>query len=301
MSDAFFQSRQLTQVYAGLTVALANGRLDGDVVPSFISSRITRERDAIPPQTSGLIACLLPDHVDSIYTDSLMNAFTASVRAAPGRWAPDGAEELWNSINQLGISMGFTDDTTGPRCDPKTNTILIPSFFLEDFWAFCFAGVVISSHLTGRSEDMGKWIQLPDTGEVGTACKMLRWSLMRRVHRIRLPYQQDIIPDISAQVGTTMNTANVVFEIGIGFLLHHELAHIVHDLRVNSLNPVERRNDENLADRVASAAYVTQLDADEKMRESQNCLATIRMHSVASSCGAGDVALAAGVVRRGLK
>jgi len=144
-------------------------------------------------------------------------------------------------------------------------------YYLENLWCMCFAGVVLPVHLRTRADEFGTVIQFPQSGEEGAACKLLQWATERMVNGDRLPWPDTVRPDIDAVVGTAMNTANVLFEIAIGFILHHELAHILHDLRVDSADPHNRRRDESLADQIAAAAYVLQNDPDTKKRESR-CL-----------------------------
>ncbi len=167
--------------------------------------------------------------------------------------------------------MGFIDGRSYPCVDLEKRRIEIPVYYLENLWCVCFAAVAFSVYMRSKIADMGTVINLPDGGDVGVARILLQWAIDRVVNEDLMPWPDTLRPDIAAPVGTTMNTANVLFEIAAGFVLHHELAHVIHDLRVNAEDPHLRRADESLADQIAAAAYVVQAETDAKKQESR-CL-----------------------------
>lgn len=270
MGDAYFREARLSDRYTGFTVALSNGNRRSGARASFISNRVDGMRDGFSAESSGLISAELPRDHERIPIDSPMHPFWFSVRHAPFRWAPSEAAEMKRICEQMQISMGYTDDMDYPGVVMERRRIEIPVYFLENLWATCFAGIAISLHLRERLGEMGTVIQLPDTGDVGAARILLQWSLERAVNQDQMPWPQTLRPDPDARKETTMNTANVVFEIGMGFVLHHELAHVIHDLRVNAGDPNQRRFEEALADQIAAAKYVAENEPDPKQQESRS-------------------------------
>jgi len=282
MSSDYFSDESISDRFLGITVALSNGRSGPGARASFLSDRATGKRDGYHPDARGMIHSELRKEHEHIPVDSPLRDFSWSVRGSPFRWAPDGSESLNKKCEGLQVTLAFIDDMDFPSVGLDDRRIDIPIYFIENLWAVCFAGVSFSLYLRENLDRMGQVIHLPDSGEIGDGRKLLQWSLERSVNGDRIPWPDDAVrPDIRSSIGSTMNTANVLFEIGVGFVLHHELAHVIHDLAGDHDDPQFSRSDESLADNIAAAAYVTQQEPDEKKQESR-CLgiALVFLYSV---------------------
>ena len=142
--------------------------------------------------------------------------------------APEKRGDVIDSLydGNIEIEIIETRKTIAEYC-PSQRKIRFGTRLLELLWAQAYAYYVFYTEHLANVHPQGQIINDPHhKPEVRRAMELLRWATQEMVHRWEKPYPADLpSPEQEPEYESPSHVAQELSLVGVGFILHHELAH----------------------------------------------------------------------------
>lgn len=160
-------------------------------------------------------------------TASPIEPFLKAVVSTFATVAPERMDQLWESLN--GVRVKVLDDNRWVcRAHLTERRVELSTRFLEAMWCYAYAVCVFYRNEAAGKEPMGL-VETISNSETLEAMALLRWCLVEQLggedatswpQELPQPGRPDAPPS------ETYALVNELFLMAVGFVLHHELAHL---------------------------------------------------------------------------
>jgi hypothetical protein len=148
--------------------------------------------------------------------------------ASPFSLARERSDELKSLVDEFGIEIDFVDDDNSSllEVNPASGRIRFGVAFAERLWAYAYAYMEIISKV--QKSPPGTDLELDNDPQTLPAIRLLAWALECERTGKQTPWPTDLPrPSIDAPNGSSVYAANEMFLCMGGWMLLHEVRHVV--------------------------------------------------------------------------
>lgn len=187
---------------------------------------------------------------------------------SPYLLARERENELKKLIDEYGINIEFVedDDSALLEVDPETGLIRFGLAFAERLWAYAFAYMEVVAKV--RRSPAGADLELDKDPQTLSAVQLLAWAHDCEKAGKQSPWPADLPrPSADANEGNSVYAANEMFLCMGGWMLLHEIRHVVGEHHKRGANTSAARHDlEQEADDWAAHWILDQCPSDARIR-----------------------------------
>lgn len=168
------------------------------------------------------------------------------------RISPTKAEELGKFNASKGVSIEFTDDKKfNIRVNLSTNTIKLPVGALNYMWCATHLFIALYQAYVSAQNEGGITLDTASDAATNAAVELFNWSRNDLIVGNLIWPANAPMPSLTHEKGDIIHMTNEIFLAALGWILHHERAHIELEHQGNSSGP-ESIIQERDADKSAS-------------------------------------------------
>lgn len=210
------------------------------------------------------------------------------IAAAPFYVAPERVHAMLSLNHAIAPLINFVegDPMVKFSVDVATGEIKVGCSALERIWAHCLAYIHLWERAQRRS---GRIVDVRGTADSERSFDLLKWAVEQELKGSCGEYPAELgAPDLSSPHGSHNFAANELFLVCVGFVLHHEMGHVVlkHSPDVDDATSIQQERE---ADRYAADWLLGDLPSETDRRFikrslgvclAQACLASLEVYGV---------------------
>jgi hypothetical protein len=145
--------------------------------------------------------------------------------------APERAEELKALDERHGFTLVPTDETGFEiRINGMTHEVKLPIATLEYLWACSYLLHAMYQEYVDVQRSRGTQLDLARAPKCAEAIELLNWSIDNMMHSGVRPWPTNKpMPKVGPAEKGDIQIANELFLVAVGWLIHHEISHVVLD------------------------------------------------------------------------
>ena len=183
------------------------------------------------------------------------------------RVAPERADELKELDDLHNFALVLTDEKGFAfRINTQTHEVMLPIAALEYIWCCAYLLHVLYEAYVAAQGAEAPQLNLASMAKCSRAIDLVNWSMNNMILSGLDRWPADIPAPVSdPEPRTDIHIANELFLLAVGWLLHHEISHVV--LGHQPVHKVFSRQKEKEADLRATEWVVTLVPTDEERQK----------------------------------
>lgn len=189
-----------------------------------------------------------------------------SIEGVPYQIAPENSDKCRQNTDMLGITIEFNDDSQfAIRVNLNTNIIKLPIASLEYLWSFSHFSWVLYQEYRNAQLDNAKEFDCRGSSRLRNAFLLVKWAKDNMLSTGTEAWPNDLpTPQKDPEDYSDIHIANELFLCSLGWMLHHEIGHIVLQHSFTTFNSAQEEKD---ADNFATDWILSKLEQDSPMLE----------------------------------
>ena len=153
----------------------------------------------------------------------------SSIQGVPFQIAPENLEKCMKHRDRYNISIELSDDKLfSIRVNLETNTIILPIASLEYLWAFTLYCCVLYQEYREGQMKGAEEINCVGNQRLQNAYLVLQWARKNMLTSGIEEWPKDLpAPQANPENESDIHVANELFLCALGWMLYHEIGHIV--------------------------------------------------------------------------
>ncbi len=184
--------------------------------------------------------------------------------------APENLEKCMEYRDTYNISLELIDDKLfSIRVNLDTNTIILPIASLEYLWAFTlYCWVLYQEYREAQLKELEE-INCVGNQRLQDAYSVLQWAREKMLNSGIEQWPKDLLdPQANPENESDIHVANELFLCALGWMLYHEIGHIV--LRHPPINSSFSEQEEKEADKFSTDFILSKLQINCPMLKKEH-------------------------------